>query len=277
MRSGTVKKLYDSRFSACAWVLACALSQGTSFARTPPSPDQGAAMPTQQPAAPPTQQPTAPPTQQPATPPAQPPATPAPAPQPPATPPAGQPRPQPAAPAGAAAKPAALPTQETPLPTGYVIGPDDVLNISYWRNPDMSAEVTVRPDGLISLPLLNELQAGGLTPEQLREKISKSATKFLEEAPTVAVVIKTINSRKVYVTGMVGKPGFYNLTGAMTVVQLLATAGGIQEFADSKNILIVRNENGRQVSYAFNYKDFLKRRNLKQNIELRPGDTIAVP
>ena len=101
--------------------------------------------------------------------------------------------------------------------------------------------------------------------------------KFLEEAPTVAVVVKAINSRKVYVTGMVAKPGFYQLTGAMTVVQLLATAGGIQEFADSKNILIVRNEAGRQVSYPFNYKDFLKRKNLKQNIELKPGDTIVVP
>ena len=168
-------------------------------------------------------------------------------------------------------------TQETPLPSGYVIGPDDVLVVSYWRNPEMSAEVTVRPDGLISLPLLNELQAGGLTPEQLRDKISKAAMKFLEEPPTLAIVVKTINSRKVYITGMVAKPGFYQLTGAMTVVQLLATAGGIQEFADSKNIAIVRNEGGKQMSYPFNYKDFVKRKNLKQNIELKPGDTIVVP
>ena len=208
--------------------------------------------------------------------PVQPPTAPQPKPQTPAPPPAaGQPRPQPAAPAGAQ-KPA-LPVQETPLPSGYVIGPDDVLIVSYWRNPDMSAEVTVRPDGLISLPLLNELQAGGLTPEQLREKISKASMKYLEEPPTLAIVVKTINSRKVYVTGMVAKPGFYQLTGAMTVVQLLATAGGIQEFADSKNITIVRNEGGKQVSYTFNYKDFVKRKNLKQNIELKPGDTIVVP
>jgi polysaccharide export outer membrane protein len=141
----------------------------------------------------------------------------------------------------------------------------------------MSAEVTVRPDGLISLPLLNEVEAGGLTPEQLRDKVSKAAMKYLEEAPTLAIVVKTINSRKVYVTGMVAKPGFYQLTGAMTVVQLLATAGGIQEFADSKNITIVRTEAGKQVSYPFNYKDFVKRKNLKQNIELKPGDTIVVP
>src|SRR5436190_96417 len=162
--------------------------------------------------------------------------------QPPATPPSApvqQPAPAPV-------------TQETPLPSGYVIGPDDVLVVSYWRNPEMSAEVTVRPDGLISLPLLNELQAGGLTPEQLRDKISKAAMKYLEEPPTLAIVVKAINSRKVYVTGMVAKPGYYQLTGAMTVVQLLATAGGIQEFADSKNITIVRNEGGKQTSYPFN-------------------------
>ena len=124
-----------------------------------------------------------------------------------------------------------------------------MLIVSYWRNADMSADVTVRPDGLISLPLLNDVQAGGLTPEQLRDKIAKAAMKFLEEAPTLAIVVKTINSRKVYVTGMVAKPGLYQLTGAMTVVQLLATAGGIQEFADSKNITIVRTEDGKQVSY----------------------------
>jgi polysaccharide export outer membrane protein len=220
----------------------------------------GAAPPAQQPAG---QPPTPPPAGQK---PAQPPAAPAPT---------GQPRPQTPAPG---AKPApALPTQETALPTGYVIGPDDVLLISYWRNTEMSAEVTVRPDGLISLPLLNEIQAGGLTPEQLREKITKDALKFLEEAPTVAVVVKTINSRKVCVTGMVAKAGCYQLTGAMTVVQLLATAGGVVEFADSKNIVIVRNEGGRQISFPFNYKDLARRKNLKQNIELKPGDTVVVP
>jgi polysaccharide export outer membrane protein len=191
--------------------------------------------------------------------------------------PGGQRPPQSGPPTTGTQNAAPLPTQQTPLPAGYVIGPDDVLTISYWRNADMSAEVTVRPDGLISLPLLNEIQAGGLTPEQLRERISKDALKFLEEAPTVAVVVKAINSRKVYITGMVQKPGFYQLTGAMTVVQLLATAGGVQEFADTKNILIVRNDAGRQVSYGFNYKDFVRRKNLKQNIELQPGDTVVVP
>jgi polysaccharide export outer membrane protein len=161
-------------------------------------------------------------------------------------------------------------------PPGYVIGPDDVLSVMYWREKDMSADVAVRPDGMITLPLLNEVQASGLTPDQLREKVAAAASKFVED-PSVTVVVKAINSRKVYVTGMVAKPGYYQLTGAMTVVQLLATAGGIQEFADSKNITIVRKEGGKQVAYAFNYKDFIKRKNLKQNIELKPGDTVMVP
>jgi polysaccharide export outer membrane protein len=203
--------------------------------------------------------------------PVQPPATSQQKPAAPGTPPPGQPKPSTPAP------PVAPPTQATPLPTGYVIGPDDVLIVSYWRNADMSAEVTVRPDGLISLPLLNEVKADGLTPEQLRDTIAKAATKFLEEAPTLAIVVKTINSRKVYITGMVAKPAYYQLTGAMTVVQLLATAGGVQEFADSKNISIVRSEGGKQVQYRFNYKDFVKGKNLNQNILLKPGDTIVVP
>ncbi len=249
-----MKNLHTWAAGALAFCLIGGPASGLVRAQAPPT------APVQPPATPPSA-----PVQQPAPPQQKPPA--------PAAPPAGQTRP----PAPATATPPAPVTQETPLPSGYVIGPDDVLVVSYWRNPEMSAEVTVRPDGLISLPLLNELQAGGLTPEQLRDKISKAAMKYLEEPPTLAIVVKAINSRKVYVTGMVAKPGYYQLTGAMTVVQLLATAGGIQEFADSKNIAIVRNEGGKQTSYPFNYKDFVKRKNLKQNIELKPGDTIVVP
>lgn len=255
-----MNRLQVSLSSAIVMGLVCGVGQGTISAQSA-APAAGQAPPSAQPPA----------SQPPAT---HPPAQPAPA-APAQTPPQTKPA-VPAAP-GTQKPDAALPKQETPLPSGYVIGPDDVLGISYWRNPDMSAEVTVRPDGLISLPLLNEVQAGGLTPEQLREKIAKDATKFLEDTPTVSVVVKAINSRKVYITGMVAKPAYYPLSGAMTVVQLLATAGGLQEFADSKNIRIVRNENGRQVSFPFNYKDFLKGKNLKQNIELKPGDTVVVP
>jgi polysaccharide export outer membrane protein len=161
-------------------------------------------------------------------------------------------------------------------PADYVIGPDDVLTVVFWREKDMSTDVAVRPDGMISLPLLNDVKAAGLTPEQLRDELTKAAEKFVE-APSVTVVVKTINSRKVFITGQVAKPGPYPLTGPTTVLQLIATAGGVHEFADTKNIAILRTENGRQVALRFNYNDVSKRKNLKQNIELKPGDTIIVP
>ena len=164
-----------------------------------------------------------------------------------------------------------------PLPAGYVIGPEDVLNVVFWRNQEMSGDFVVRPDGQISMPLLNDVSAAGLTPEQLRDKVAKAASKFLEGDPSVTVVVKAINSRKVTITGMVQKPGAYPLMSPTTVLQLISVAGGLHEFADSKKILIVRTENGRQVSYKFNYKDVSQGKNLNQNIELKPGDSIIVP
>lgn len=162
------------------------------------------------------------------------------------------------------------------MPPDYVIGPDDVLAVVFWREKDLSADAAVRPDGKISLPLLNDVQASGLTPEQLRVQLTAAAAKYVTD-PTVTVVVKAINSRKVFITGQVGKPGPYPLTGPTTVMQLIAVAGGVHEFADSKNIIILRVENGRQVALRFNYKDVSKRKNLKQNIELKPGDTVVVP
>lgn len=161
-------------------------------------------------------------------------------------------------------------------PGDYVIGPDDQLTVVFWREKDMSSDVAVRPDGKISLPLLNDVQAAGLTPEQLRASLTEAAAKFIEE-PTVTVVVKQINSRRVFVTGQVNKPGPYPLSGPTNVMQLIAMAGGVLEYADAKHITIMRNANGKQESFLFNYKDVIKRKNLKQNIELRPGDTIIVP
>ena len=161
-------------------------------------------------------------------------------------------------------------------PAGYVIGPEDVLTILFWRDKDMSGDVAVRPDGMISIPLLHDVPAAGLTPEQLRERLTVEAAKLVED-PNVTVVVKAIHSRKVFVTGQVTRPGSYPITAPTTVMQLLAMAGGVLEFADSKNIIIMRAEGGRQVAYPFNYKEVLKRRNLKQNIELKPGDTVVVP
>jgi polysaccharide export outer membrane protein len=168
------------------------------------------------------------------------------------------------------------PTASQP-PANYVIGTDDVLSVVFWRDKDMSAEVVVRPDGKISLPLLNDVQAGGLTPNQLREAVIILARRYLED-PSVSVVVKQINSRKLFITGQVETPGPYPLTGPTTVLQLIAMAGGLREFADGKRILIMRTDKaGQQTAYLFNYRQVLSGKDLKQNIELQPGDTVVVP
>jgi polysaccharide biosynthesis/export protein len=179
------------------------------------------------------------------------------------------------APASPAAQSPALPAGVVP-PAGYVIGPDDVLSIVFWKEKDMTADVTVRPDGVISLSLINEVPAAGLTPEQLRVAITERAGKFVTD-PTVTVVVKQINSRKVFITGQVPKPGPYPLMAPTSVLQLIATAGGVAEYADSENVTVVRTENGKETSIRVNYKDIMRGKNLQQNIQLKPGDTIVVP
>ena len=191
-----------------------------------------------------------------------------------------------APPATPAQAPPATPAQEgtgapnVPVgvvpPPGYVIGPEDVLSVVFWREKDLSTEAAVRPDGMVTVPLLNDVHAAGLTPEQLRERIQTSAAKFVED-PTVTVVIKAINSRKVFVTGLIAKPGQYPLAGPTTVMQLIAMAGGVQEYANSKKILIMRVEGGEQVAKLFNYQDVRNGKNLKQNIDLLPGDVVIIP
>jgi polysaccharide export outer membrane protein len=172
---------------------------------------------------------------------------------------------------------AAAPRATDPVvPAGYLIGTDDVLSIVFWKDKDMSADAQVRPDGRIALPLINEVQAAGLTPEQLREKIVEESKKYMEDA-SVTVVVRQINSRKAFITGEVYKPGTYPLTSPTTVMQLIAMAGGLREYADSKKIVIMRTENGQPVSLKFNYKDVIDGKNLHQNIQLKPGDTVVVP
>lgn len=162
------------------------------------------------------------------------------------------------------------------VPTDYVIGADDVLTVVFWRDKDLSGDVVVRPDGKISIPLLNDIQAAGSTPEQLRERLVEAANRYVAD-PSATVVVKQINSRKVFITGQVEKPGPYPLSTSMTVVQLIALSGGLNEYADSKNIVVLRPDNGRTASFRLNYKDIIKRKNLRQNIELKPGDTVIVP
>ena len=158
----------------------------------------------------------------------------------------------------------------------YIIGPDDVLQIVFWREKDLSAEVIVRSDGRISLPLLNDVVAAGRTPEELRTDLIAGASPFLAD-PNATVVVKESRSRKVFITGSVEHPGPYVLTGRTTVIQLIAMAGGLKEFADQKNIVVMRGSNGRQVSYPFDYRSILRRQNLEQNFDLAPGDTVLVP
>jgi polysaccharide export outer membrane protein len=173
--------------------------------------------------------------------------------------------------------PASIPTALPNPAPNYVIGPDDVLSIVFWRDKDMSAEVVVRPDGKISLPLMNDVQAGGLTPNELRDAIGGIARRYVED-PSVTVVVKEIKSRKVFITGMVEKPGPYPLNGPTTVMQLISVAGGLKEFTDGKRILIMRaGKHGRQIAYPFNYRQVVSGKNLEQNIELQPGDTVVVP
>jgi polysaccharide export outer membrane protein len=189
------------------------------------------------------------------------------------------PAPSPAKPASSAPSPAKPPVAMpagTIVPPDYVIGTDDILTIVFWREKDLSSDVVVRPDGRISLPVLQDVHAAGLTPEQLRDSLTKTAERFVED-PNVTVIVKEINSRRVYITGQVAKPGPYSVTSPMTVVQLIAFAGGLLEYADGKNVRIMRTENSVPTSYRFNYKEVREGKNLKQNIQLKPGDTVIVP
>ena len=183
------------------------------------------------------------------------------------------------APAGVPAQPptAATPPSAAAQLKDYKIGPGDVLAVLFWREKELSGEVVVRPDGLITLPVLNEVEAAGLTTEELRARVTERAMKFVTQTPIVSIVVRQINSRSVYITGKVNKPGPYTIYGPMRVLQLIALAGGLAEFADSSKILIVRTENDKQTSFLFNYKDVVKKRALAQNIALQPGDTVVVP
>jgi polysaccharide export outer membrane protein len=162
------------------------------------------------------------------------------------------------------------------VPPGYVIGPQDVLSVVFWRDKDISGDVTVRPDGKISLPLINEVQAAGLTPEQLRIALVTAAAQFIED-PSAAVIVKEIHSRQVFITGNVAKPGTFPLGLEMNVLQLIASAGGLLEYADSSNITVIGMENGKTQYRKFNYKEFIKNKHVEQNVLLKPGDTVVVP
>jgi polysaccharide export outer membrane protein len=157
----------------------------------------------------------------------------------------------------------------------YKIGPDDTLHVSVWKEPDLTATLPVRADGMISLPLLNDVQAAGLTPMQLAAALTEKLKRYLAD-PRVTVVVTAMNSQRVYVIGEVLHTGAMNLLPNMTVLQALATAGFTQ-FANTKGIYVLRTENGKQQKMPVNYKALIKGDSVGQNIALKPGDTIVVP
>jgi len=176
---------------------------------------------------------------------------------------------------GPAASPAPASVKSTE-PAPFVIGPEDILTIFFWREKELSGEVTVRPDGNITLPLMGEVRAAGSTPAALGEEIQKLAARFLMD-PVVTVIVRQVNSRKVYITGEVQAPGTYPLAGPLTAIQLIALAGGVLEFAKTDEITIIRQEQNQTRVYRFNYDRIARGQSLEQNLELRPGDTVVVP
>jgi polysaccharide export outer membrane protein len=183
---------------------------------------------------------------------------------------------QPAQPAVPAMAAEAQASKAATNDANYVIGAQDVLDVSIWKEQDISRVVPVRPDGKISLPLLNDVQAAGLTPAQLAAQITESLKKYVTN-PQVTVIVTTINSQRVYILGEVTRPGAFPLLPNMTVLQALSSAGGFTQFAREKSIYVLRNENGKQVKHPFNYKNVVSGKNTDQDIVLKAGDTIVVP
>ncbi len=164
---------------------------------------------------------------------------------------------------------------EAAAPSDYVIGADDMLHISVWKEPDLTSTLPVRPDGKISIPLVNDLAAAGMTPMQLADSITDKLKKYIAD-PRVTVVVTQMNSRRVFVSGEVIHPGAMPMLPNMTVMQALASAG-FTPFANLKGIYVLRNTNGRQVTMPVNYKEMIRGKNPQQNFLLQPGDTVVVP
>jgi len=157
-------------------------------------------------------------------------------------------------------------------PKTYVIGAEDILMVRVWREADLSGAVGVRPDGMISLPLIGDMQAGGMTPEKLAERIKEGYSKYVTE-PEVMVSVAAVNSKKYFISGEVQRPGSYPLVVPTKISQALAIASGFRDWANTKEILILRGPK----RYKFNYKDFTKGKNLAADIFLENGDHIIVP
>jgi polysaccharide export outer membrane protein len=158
----------------------------------------------------------------------------------------------------------------------YKIGEQDVLNITVWKEPQLSGPVVVRPDGKISVPLIDEMQAAGLTPMELQNQLLEKFRPFLA-VPKVSVSVREVNSRKVYVIGQVNRTGTFHINSNTTVLQVLTDAGGLRDYANPKKIYVMRTVNGKPVKFPFHYDAVLKGQHYEENITLQPGDTIVVP
>ncbi len=189
-------------------------------------------------------------------------------------PPAGQQAPPPAAPVKAPA-PAADANYAGPMDASrYIIGPQDSLQVTVWKEPTLSGTIPVRPDGMISLVLVGDIAAAGMTPTALSADISQRLKKYIQD-PVVTVVVLGVNSQRVFLVGEVGKVGPIMMTPGMTPLQAIVSAGGLTPFASSKHIYILRSISGKQQKIPFNYKQALKGDN--SGVSLLPGDTIVVP
>jgi len=173
--------------------------------------------------------------------------------------------------------PKAKATPAPPPAAEYLIGPDDLLAVNVWREPEISRNVLVRPDGKISLPLVGDLRASGRTPAQLQDEIKDQLQNYLSH-PEVTVIVQEARSQKFNILGEVEHPGSYPLSRSMTVLDAIAVAGGLRDFAKSRKIYVLRTKgDGSRTRLAFNYKDVIKGHSLSQNVELQPRDTVVVP
>lgn len=179
-------------------------------------------------------------------------------------------------PTAGAAKAAETAVKPATTDPNYIIGPEDELIVNVWKEGDLSRSVPVRPDGKISLPLLNDVQASGLTPMQLGADITTRLKKFISD-PQVTIIVSRVNSQRIYIVGEVGHAGAYPLVPNMTVLEALSSAGGCTPFAKQTKIYILRIENGQEVRRPFNFKEVLSGQKMEQNIQLKPADTIVVP
>jgi len=157
----------------------------------------------------------------------------------------------------------------------YIIGAEDILHVAVWKENDLTVTEPVRADGKISLPLLNDVQAAGLTPMQLADSLTDKLKKYVAD-PRVTIVVTAINSKKVYMLGEVSHAGAMTMTPDMTVMQALASAG-INQFANTKKIYVLRNESGKKTKLPVNYRKLIKGQDIQHDYTLQPGDTIVVP